>query len=77
MSGEIASGRWGKSEARPGNQAEHEIIDDRHDMSCGTFGEAGLVFMQSNIAGVMEAVLNPPVRAQGGEEFGGRGQLCR
>lgn len=61
---EIASGRWGKCKAGVGNESKNDIVDDTHDVHGRILGEAGLVFVQSNIPAVMQTILDLPVGAQ-------------
>jgi len=64
MSSEVASSRRDKEEVGLGNQSEDEIVNDCHVVSSRMFLEAGLVFMQSNIAGIMQTVFDLPIRAK-------------
>jgi len=53
VSSEEASSRGDKREVGFGNESEDEIVEDRHVVSSGMVFEAGLIFMQSDIARVM------------------------
>ena len=53
VSSEETSGGGDKREVRFGNQSENEIVNDGHVVSCRMFFEAGLVFVQRNIPGIM------------------------
>ena len=64
MSGEVATGGGDKEEVGLGNECEQEIVNDCHVVSSRMFLEAGVVFMQSHIAGIMEAIFDLPIRAQ-------------
>ena len=64
VSGEEASRRRDKGEIRHGNQREDQIVNDRHVMSSRMLFEAGLVFMQGYISGIVQAVFDVPVGAQ-------------
>ena len=67
MSSKETSGRREKGEVRFGKQSEHEIVQDGHVVSCGMFFEAGLVFMQGHIAGIVKAIFNLPIRTKHSE----------
>ena len=64
VSSEETSGGRDKGEIRLGNQSEGEVINNCHIVGSGMFLEAGLVFMQRNVTGVMQVIFNLPVRAQ-------------
>ena len=53
VSSEETSGSRDKGEVGFGDQGENEIVDNSHVVSCRMFFEAGLVFVQSDIARVM------------------------
>jgi len=53
-----ASGGRDKGEVRFGDQSEHKIVEDGHVVSSGMFFETGLVFVQRDIARVMQIVLD-------------------
>ena len=52
------------------NKSEDEIINGCHIMGGGALLEAGLVFVQGHIAGIMQTIFNPPVGAQHVQEVG-------
>lgn len=64
VSSEETSGRGDKREIRLGNQSEDEVINNCHIVGSRMFLEAGMVFMQRNIARIMQIVFNLPVRAK-------------
>ena len=64
VSGEETSGGRDKEEVRLGNQGKHQIVHDGHVVGSRMLFEASLVFVQSDIPWVVQAVLNTPVRAK-------------
>ena len=69
MRGEVPSGRWNKSEIGVSDQAQDQVIDDCHHMCRCLFREAGLVFMERDIAGIMQSIFDLPVRAEHGQQL--------
>ena len=45
----------------PDRKADHQIVERRHDMSQGGRGGAARIFMERDIAAIMQAGLNPPM----------------
>jgi hypothetical protein len=63
-SSEIASSGGQITELEFSNQeSQNEIIQASHDPSRIWFAHPGMVFMQGDISAVMQAILNPPIRA--------------
>ena len=77
MSSEKASGRGNEREIRFGQDAEDQVVEDCHAVSSRTLFETGLVFLQSHISGIVQAVLDLPVGTQHGEQLQGRSLLSR
>src|SRR5512134_4065955 len=63
MSGKKPSSLGGVSEAGLADQGQDKIVDVCQHSCAMTNGEAGRIFLESNIASVMGARLNSPVRA--------------
>lgn len=64
MSGEEASSRRDKRKLGVGNQGQDKVINNGHVVSRGMVFEAGVIFTQGHIAGIMQSIFNLPVRAQ-------------
>ena len=64
MSSEETSSGRDKGKIGFGNQGQDQIINDGHVVSGGMLFEAGVVFVEGDIAGIMQTILDLPVRAQ-------------
>ena len=71
------SGGRDKGELGFGDQSENEIVEGGHIMSGGMIFEAGLVFVQSDIARVMQTIFDLPVGAEHVESLGRGGWVSR
>ena len=63
MSGEPASGLSRILEFGLADESQHQIIQRSHHFTHMTGGHARGIFLQSNIAAVMQTGFNPPVSA--------------
>jgi hypothetical protein len=61
VSSEEASSGRDKGEVRFGDQSEDEMVQDSHVVCGGMFFEASLIFMQRDMARVMQAFFDVPV----------------
>src|SRR5215211_3238518 len=73
MSSKETSSRGDKREGRFGDQGQNQIVNNRHVMGCCMILKTGLVFMQGDIARIMQRVFDLPVGAQHMQELGRRG----
>ena len=68
-----ASGRRDKGESGLSKEAQDQVINNGHVVSGRRLFEAGLVFVQGHISGIMQGIFDPPVGTQHLQEVGGRG----
>jgi hypothetical protein len=70
MSAEVTSGSWNSSILSFREQnAQNQVIEASHRLSCISFGHASVVFSQSDIPAVMQAVFDAPIGAGHLEEL--------
>ena len=61
---EITSGRRNRTVLSFCEQdAQDQVIEASHDLPGFSFGHVGVIFSQSNVSAIMQAVLDAPIRA--------------
>src|SRR5579885_3497828 len=56
VGGAAAAGGSVVGAARPIEQADHEVVERRHDVSCGPQREAGGIFVEGHVAPIVQSV---------------------